>query len=112
MERYQDRLIAYSLGNFATYYGISVEGLNGIAPILQVTVDGDGRFIEGQIYSTVQLRPDGPVRDASRQALRLIGDLSHQDFVDPGIRFLDNGRILPEVRSTFREHVRDSAPRE
>jgi poly-gamma-glutamate capsule biosynthesis protein CapA/YwtB (metallophosphatase superfamily) len=110
MERYQDRLIAYSLGNFATYYGISVEGLNGIAPILQVTVDGDGRFIEGQIYSTVQLRPDGPVRDASRQALRLIRDLSHQDFVNPGIRFLDNGRILPEVRSTFREHAREMAP--
>ena len=36
MELYHDRLIAYSLGNFATYYGISVEGIRGIAPILQV----------------------------------------------------------------------------
>jgi poly-gamma-glutamate capsule biosynthesis protein CapA/YwtB (metallophosphatase superfamily) len=105
MEHYHDRLIAYSLGNFATYYGISVDGLNGIAPILQVTLDGGGRFIEGQIYSTVQLRPGGPVRDESRQALRLIRDLSHQDFGTPGIRFLDNGRILPEARPTFREHV-------
>jgi poly-gamma-glutamate capsule biosynthesis protein CapA/YwtB (metallophosphatase superfamily) len=26
MERYNDRLIAYSLGNFATYYGIGVDG--------------------------------------------------------------------------------------
>jgi poly-gamma-glutamate capsule biosynthesis protein CapA/YwtB (metallophosphatase superfamily) len=34
MELYRDRLIAYSLGNFATYYGISVEGIRGIAPIL------------------------------------------------------------------------------
>ena len=34
MEIYRDRLIAYSLGNFATYYGISVEGIRGIAPIL------------------------------------------------------------------------------
>ena len=32
MELYRDRLIAYSLGNFATYYGISVEGIRGIAP--------------------------------------------------------------------------------
>jgi poly-gamma-glutamate capsule biosynthesis protein CapA/YwtB (metallophosphatase superfamily) len=105
MERYQDRIIAYSLGNFATYYGISVNGLNGVAPILQVTVDGTGRFIEGQIYSTVQVRPGGPQRDESRHALHLIRDLSRQDFLTPGIRFLDNGRILPEARSTFREHV-------
>jgi hypothetical protein len=107
MERYHDRLIAYSLGNFATYYGISVDGLNGIAPILKVTLDGEGRFIEGEIYSTVQMRPGGPVRDESRQALHLIRDLSHQDFGTPGIRFLDNGRILPEARPTFREHVRE-----
>ena len=110
MERYKDRLIAYSLGNFATYYGISVNGLNGIAPILQVTVDGAGRFIEGQIYSTVQLRPGGPRRDERRQALHLIRDLSRQDFVTPGISFLDNGRLLPEARSTFREHIHVPEP--
>jgi hypothetical protein len=112
MERYQDRLIAYSLGNFATYYGISVDGLNGIAPILEVTLDGEGRFVEGRIHSTVQLRPGGPVRDASHQALRLIRDLSGRDFGDPGIRFLDDGRILPEARPEFREHVREVSVRE
>jgi poly-gamma-glutamate capsule biosynthesis protein CapA/YwtB (metallophosphatase superfamily) len=108
MERYQDRLIAYSLGNFATYYGISVDGLNGIAPILQVTLDAEGRFIEGQIYSTVQLRPEGPRLDERRQALRLIRDLSRQDFGTPGIQFMDNGRILPEARPEFRAHVPES----
>ena len=30
MELYRDRLIAYSLGNFATYYGISVAGPKGL----------------------------------------------------------------------------------
>ena len=40
VERYKDRLIAYSLGNFATYYGISVEGIKGLAPILVATLDG------------------------------------------------------------------------
>ena len=105
MERYNDRLIAYSLGNFATYYGISVDGLNGIAPILQATLDAEGRFIVGQIYSTVQVRPGGPVLDGERQALHLIRDLSRQDFVTPGIRFLDNGRMLPAARPTVKEHV-------
>jgi hypothetical protein len=95
MERYGERLIAYSLGNFATYYGISVDGLNGIAPILEATLDAGGRFVEGRLHSTVQIRPDGPQPDPSRQAERLIRDLSFADFGDPGLRFLDDGRLLP-----------------
>jgi hypothetical protein len=104
MEVYRDRLIAYSLGNFATYYGISVAGLNGIAPILQVTLDGEGRFIEGHVYSTVQVRPGGPAIDPSNRALNLLRDLSVADFETPGIRFFDTGRILPQGRTTFRQH--------
>jgi hypothetical protein len=109
MERYEDRLIAYSLGNFATYYGISVDGLNGVAPVLEVTLDGEGRFVGGQMHSTVQIRPGGPRLDGSRRALRLIRDLSREDFGTPGIRFLDNGRILPDARPTFRQHVPELA---
>lgn len=95
MEHYGNRLIAYSLGNFATYYGISVDGLNGVAPILVATIDGEGRFVEGMLHSTVQIRPGGPRPDPAQQAGRLIRDLSLADFGDPGLRFLDDGRILP-----------------
>lgn len=98
MERYEDRLIAYSLGNFATYYGISVDGLNGVAPILVVTLDGEGRFVGGELHSTVQIRPGGPQRDPERRAERLIRELSLADFGKPGLSFLDDGRILPEDR--------------
>ena len=94
MERYKDRLIAYSLGNFATYYGISVDGVKGIAPILTTTLDGEGRFVEGKIVSTVQLRPDGPSIDAQNRALNLIRGLSIEDFGDPGITFTPDGRII------------------
>lgn len=107
MERYQDRLIAYSLGNFATYYGISVDGLNGIAPILVATLDGEGRFLEGRLHSTVQIRPAGPQPDSSAAALRLIRDLSVQDFGTPGIAFEDDGRIRPVERTTVRKHPPD-----
>jgi poly-gamma-glutamate capsule biosynthesis protein CapA/YwtB (metallophosphatase superfamily) len=93
MERYKDRLIAYSLGNFATYYGISVDGVKGIAPILIATLDEEGRFIEGEIISTVQLRPDGPSIDEDRRALSLIRGLSIEDFGDPGLTFHPDGRI-------------------
>jgi Bacterial capsule synthesis protein PGA_cap len=106
MERYRDRLIAYSLGNFATYYGISVNGLAGIAPILVATLDQDGRFVEGHIHSTEQIRPAGPSLDPEHKALNLIRELSIEDFVTPGIRFKPDGRIVPEERTTFLEHRR------
>ena len=102
METYQDRLIAYSLGNFATYYGISVEGTKGIAPILMVTLDGDGNFVEGKIHSTIQLRPAGPSIDPENRALNLIRDLSHEDFGSPGVMFKADGTIQPAPRQEVR----------
>jgi len=99
MERYKERLIAYSLGNFATYYGISVDGVKGIAPILVVTIDETGKFVEGHIHSTVQIRPAGPTIDESQKALHLIRGLSIQDFGKPGLRFLADGKIVPAQRT-------------
>jgi hypothetical protein len=102
MENYKDRLIAYSLGNFATYYGISVEGIKGIAPILKVTLDGDGNFVEGRIHSTIQLRPAGPSLDPENRALKQLQSLSIQDFGSPGILFRDDGTIQPAPRARVR----------
>jgi hypothetical protein len=102
MERYNDRLIAYSLGNFATYYGISVAGIKGIAPILLTTLDGEGRFIEGRIVSTIQLRPAGPSIDEQQRALKLIRGLTAEDFPDSGLRFLGNGDVEPVPRRAVR----------
>jgi len=104
MERYKERLIAYSLGNFATYYGISVAGIKGIAPILTVTLDGNGEFVNGQVTSTVQLRPAGPSIDEKQRALNLLRGLSIDDFGDPGIRFMPDGKILPIDRGDVPQH--------
>jgi hypothetical protein len=104
MERYKDRLIAYSLGNFATYYGISVAGIKGIAPILTTTLNGDGAFVGGKIDSTVQLRPAGPSIDSKHRALDLIRGLSLEDFGEPGLQFLPDGRILPSDRPPVEPH--------
>ena len=102
MEQYKGRLIAYSLGNFATYYGISVEGMRGIAPILVVTLDEEGRFIHGRIHSTVQVRPAGPSIDPRDRALNLIRDLSIEDFGSPGLHFETDGTIKPVPRDFIR----------
>jgi hypothetical protein len=93
MELYQGRLIAYSLGNFATYWGINVRGVNGMAPIVVATLDQDGRFVEGQIYSNRQQRPLGPLPDPEHQAARLIRELTLADFPDGLLVIDDKGHI-------------------
>ena len=98
VERYRNRLIAYSLGNFATYYGISVAGIKGIAPILVATLDGEGNFVAGRIHSTIQLRPDGPSIDRRDRALNLMRSLSLLDFTTPGLVFNPDGSLAPAPR--------------
>ena len=80
LEIYRDRLVAYSLGNFATYYGISVEGIRGMAPILLATLDDEGKFVSGRIESTIQLRPAGPSLDPAAGALNLLRTLTNSAF--------------------------------
>jgi poly-gamma-glutamate capsule biosynthesis protein CapA/YwtB (metallophosphatase superfamily) len=99
MERYNDRLIAYSLGNFATAFGISISGPKGIAPILIATLDTKGRFIEGKIVSTAQHRPHGVSVDRRARALSELRRLSHEDFGEPGLEFRNDGRLLPAERA-------------
>jgi poly-gamma-glutamate capsule biosynthesis protein CapA/YwtB (metallophosphatase superfamily) len=93
MELYDDRLIAYSLGNFATYYGISVEGIRGIAPILQVTLDDQGRFVSGHIDSTIQLRPAGPAPDPANGALSLLRTLTTEAFPSGELDIREDGTL-------------------
>jgi hypothetical protein len=95
LERYQDRLIAYSLGNFATYYGISIAGVTGYAPILEVTLARDGRFIAGRIHSNVQSRPEGVIPDPQQRDFKLIRELTQLDFGGGGLEFRDDGGFHP-----------------
>lgn len=104
MERYKDRLIAYSLGNFATYYGISVSGNKGVAPILTATLDGNGAFLNGEIVSTIQRRPRGPSVDPDHRALKLIVDLSQRDFGNSGLKISLDGRMSAVPRGQVKNH--------
>ena len=82
MELYKGRLIAYSLGNFCTYWGISVEGIKGLAPILIANLGVNGAFLGGKIVSARQERPQGLVLDERGAAARLIARLTREDFPD------------------------------
>ena len=61
-------------------------------------LDPDGRFLGGEIISTRQLRPAGPTLDPTRRALRLVRDLTAEDFGDAGLKFSDNGDVKPVYR--------------
>jgi poly-gamma-glutamate capsule biosynthesis protein CapA/YwtB (metallophosphatase superfamily) len=93
LEIYNDRLIAYSLGNFATYYGISVEGIRGIAPILLVTLDDEGKFVAGKIEPTTQVRPAGPTLDPEGKVIRLLRDLTTAAFPQGLLEIADDGTL-------------------
>jgi hypothetical protein len=69
-----------------------------------VTLDGNGVFVDGQIASTVQLRPAGPSLDEKQRALNMIRGLSIDDFGSSGLLFESNGRIVSADRAPFEAH--------
>ncbi len=90
---YRGRMIAYSLGNFCTFWGISVDEARGLAPILRVELDQQGRFLQGQITSFLQVRPYGPVLDPQHRAARLMAELTEADFPDSSLLISAEGQI-------------------
>jgi poly-gamma-glutamate capsule biosynthesis protein CapA/YwtB (metallophosphatase superfamily) len=93
MEIYHDRLIAYSLGNFATYYGISVEGIRGIAPILVAQLDDDGKFVSGRLEATMQVRPSGPAPDPEKKVIAQLRELTAAAFPDGELSIAEDGAL-------------------
>ena len=93
IEVYKDRFVSYSLGNFCTYGGINVSGINGYAPIIKVYTDAKGVFFKGKITSGVQ-NFHAPVSiDAQNMALKKIKELTENDFKDTTLSIDDNGWI-------------------
>jgi hypothetical protein len=93
IEVYKKRIIAYSLGNFCTYRGISVSGVNGLAPILKVKTNKNGEFLQGEIISTYQTYGDGVKVDPEKKVLKIIQDLTKKDFPETPISIGANGFI-------------------
>jgi poly-gamma-glutamate capsule biosynthesis protein CapA/YwtB (metallophosphatase superfamily) len=93
VEVYKNRFIAYSLGNFCTYGGINVSGINGWAPIVKVFTDSKGEFMQAHITSTMQTYRAPVQIDAQKQVLMRIRELTRQDFPENSIQIDDNGWV-------------------
>jgi poly-gamma-glutamate capsule biosynthesis protein CapA/YwtB (metallophosphatase superfamily) len=93
VEVYKNRFIAYSLGNFCTYRGINVNGINGLAPIIKVFTDTQGKFYRAQIIPTIQTHATGVRIDEKKLVIQIIRDLTKKDFPETPIHIDDNGLI-------------------
>jgi poly-gamma-glutamate capsule biosynthesis protein CapA/YwtB (metallophosphatase superfamily) len=93
VEVYKNRFIAYSLGNFCTFRGISVAGINGLAPIIKVNTNRTGDFIQATIIPTYQTYGGGVKIDPQKQVTRIIQELTKKDFPESPIRIDENGLI-------------------
>jgi len=80
MELYKEKLIAYSLGNFATYHQFNLKYPNNIAPLLQVKITNKGNLAENKVFSFLQEGEGVPKADSTMGAFRLIQALSEEDF--------------------------------
>ncbi len=95
LEKYNNRLIAYSLGNFCTYNKVSISGVCGIAPLLKVSLNKKGEFKKGRIVSFRQTHQMGLFRDTTNSAAKRIKMLTEKDFPQSGLTITTDGNIQP-----------------
>ncbi len=93
IEVYHERFIGYSLGNFCTYGKFRLSGPNGIAPVIKLNVDIDGRFLSGRIIPVCQTNPKGVRIDPSGLVIRKIRELTMLDFPESVINISEKGDI-------------------
>jgi len=93
IEVYKDRFIDYSLGNFCTPYGMSLNGISAHAPVVTITIDKGGKFLHGKIHSFLQVKGVGPRTDKSLSVAKQIKMLSEEDVPHSQAHIDSNGKI-------------------
>jgi len=93
MEIYKDRLIAYSLGNFATYGWFRLEAETALTVVLEANLTPDGKFVSGKLHSARQEGRGIPVLDESGAAVKKVRSLSGVDFGATAPKISDDGTI-------------------
>jgi hypothetical protein len=93
MEIYKDRLIAYSLGNFATYGWFRLAGETALTMVLEVKIDADGKFLGGKINAATLEGKGIPTLDKNGTSIRTVRNLSIADFGPNAPKIADDGTI-------------------
>ncbi|MGB5014409.1 MAG: CapA family protein, partial [Pyrinomonadaceae bacterium] len=93
MEIYKDRLIAYSLGNFATYGWFRLAGETALTMVLEVKLDADGKFMSGKINAATLEGKGIPTLDKNGTSIRTVKNLSTNNFGTNAPTIADDGTI-------------------
>ena len=101
MEFYKGRLIAYSMGNFATYGRFTVTGIQGLGMVLEVELDRDGSFLSGRILPTQQHGKGIPAPDPQGGVISLVRKLTAQDFPRTGAQISEDGVVSPQGKPSL-----------
>jgi len=80
IERYNDRLIAYSLGNFGGWDNFGTGGNLSLSGLLKVRIAADGTIKGGRWLSLYIDEPGVPRVDTNNAAAALVKQLSAEDF--------------------------------
>ena len=93
IEVYNERFITYSMGNFCTYGRFNLRGVNGIAPIVKIQTNAEGKFLQGQLIPIYQPGAGGPKIDPKKRAVSVIRELTKKDFPESNLLIDDSGFI-------------------
>ncbi|WP_354700667.1 hypothetical protein DSM112329_00952 [Paraconexibacter sp. AEG42_29] len=102
MERIHDRVVAYSLGNFAGHTNFGMGGVLSSSGILRVKLGPTGRALSGKLTSVVLTGPGTPTLDPSGASARLVGRLSREDFGHRRVPLDAEGRFGQARRDALR----------
>jgi hypothetical protein len=80
LEIYRGHLIAYSLGNFWTYDGVSTTEVRGLGPVVEAWLAPDGTIAGFTLHSTSQNGTGVPRIDPTDEAARYVYFLTRSDF--------------------------------
>jgi poly-gamma-glutamate capsule biosynthesis protein CapA/YwtB (metallophosphatase superfamily) len=95
IERFRNRMIAYSLGDFAGPNTLAIGGVLSDSAILHVRLAADGHVLGGRWTSLALVAPGLPRVDPSHASLGLVRALSIEDFDSHRYGMLGDGFIRP-----------------
>jgi poly-gamma-glutamate capsule biosynthesis protein CapA/YwtB (metallophosphatase superfamily) len=90
---YKGKFIAYSLGNFCTWDRVSLAGISGIAPILNLSVTGTGKLAKASIVPIRQIGKGIPIYDDTKQVTKQLQELTKSNFPEAGLTINLDGSI-------------------
>ena len=93
MEIYKERLVVYSMGNFATYGMFNLKGPQGLTAVFEIKLAADGKFAGGKIHAGRQIGRGIPVLEKTGAAIEKVRALSKMDFPATAPRIAADGTI-------------------